>query len=819
MLLSASMVKVVSNWLTGDSEMARAVRGHDWSATPLGPLELWPLSLRIASSMVLDHPLPMVLCWGSELIALYNDAYRPLLGKKPEALGRSFLEVWGEARATIAPQIERAFAGETIRLEDAPFTLERLGRPEEAFFNYTFSPVWDGMGRIVGVLNPAFETTEHVLAERRRAAHQEALRESEERQAFLLELSDALQPLAEAADIQQAASYLLGQHLGASRIMYAEVYGVGDDAEVIIRSQHVREGTRFPERFPYKMVSEGFADETFQANGRVIVSDVASDPRLREDVRHVWLAGGIAAQAAVPLIKNGRVVCAIGVHASRPREWSSAEITLIADVAERTWAAAERARAESAQRESEARFAQFAASSSDALWIRNARTLAMEYASPAIQTIYGVPPEALLGDPKHWAALIVPEDRDAALEHLERGRNGEAVTHEFRIVRVSDGAFRWIRNTDFPLYDEDGRIERVGGIAQDITEAKQSIKHHAILLAELQHRVRNLLAMIRSVTARTGDTADSVEDYRNRLEGRLRALARTQTLLTRTANAGVDLATLVREEIRGQAEHDDQYRLSGPELLLAPKAAEVLTLAVHELATNALKYGALAEPHGRVIIAWMVIYQSGEPWLRFDWDEDKGSGVPPPQRKGFGTELITRRVPYELHGRGSLAFEPTGVRCCLEFPLVRGDSILETDAVTLQTTIAGGELDMTGEANLAGARVLVVEDDYYLALDSQRALQQAGAVVLGPCPDERTALQVIEHDSPGYAVVDINLGHGASFTVASALQSKGIPFVFVTGYDDVVIPEAFSDVVRLRKPVELRQVVRAVAQKALDASS
>ncbi|MBO1019222.1 sensor histidine kinase [Methylobacterium sp. SD274] len=101
-----------------------------------------------------------------------------------------------------------------------------------------------------------------------------------------------------------------------------------------------------------------------------------------------------------------------------------------------------------------------------------------------------------------------------------------------------------------------------------------------------------------------GDTADSVEDYRNRLEGRLRALARTQALLTRTANAGVDLATLVREEIGGQVEHDDQYRLSGPELLLVPKAAEVLTLAVHELATNALKYGALAEPHGRVIIAW-----------------------------------------------------------------------------------------------------------------------------------------------------------------------------------------------------------------------
>lgn len=245
----------------------------------------------------------------------------------------------------------------------------------------------------------------------------------------------------------------------------------------------------------------------------------------------------------------------------------------------------------------------------------------------------------------------------------------------------------------------------------------------------------------------------------------------------------------------------------------------MLTLAVHELATNALKYGALAEPQGRVLVTWSITYQDAQPWLRFDWIEEKGSTVSPPGREGFGTQLITRRIPYELKGRASLEFGPKGVQCRMEFPLVEGASVLETDAVTLRTTISGGALDMAGEVNLAGARVLVVEDDYYLALDTQRALQQAGAVVLGPCPDERTAHQVIEHDSPGCAVVDINLGHGPSFAVASALQAQSIPFVFVTGYDDVVIPEEFSAVPRLRKPVELRQIVRAAAQIALGASS
>ncbi|WP_238191403.1 HWE histidine kinase domain-containing protein [Methylobacterium frigidaeris] len=120
---------------------------------------------------------------------------------------------------------------------------------------------------------------------------------------------------------------------------------------------------------------------------------------------------------------------------------------------------------------------------------------------------------------------IVPEDRDVALRHLEHARRGETAVHEFRIRRPSDGAFRWITNTDFPLRDN-GDIPRVGGIAEDVTEARLAAEHSAVLLAELQHRVRNIMAMIRSATWRTGEQAASVPEYAELMIGRLLALAR-----------------------------------------------------------------------------------------------------------------------------------------------------------------------------------------------------------------------------------------------------------------------------------------------------
>ena len=793
------------SFIVGESELARRIRAHPWAETELGPPDTWPDSLKTLVSVMLAANQQMYTVWGPNQLLLYNDRYIEVLqSHHPTALGRPFLEVWREIADDLRPLVENAYAGIPTYQDDITLMLERDGRTVEAHFTYSFTPVFNDAGGVDGFICHCIETTEQVKAAR-------VIRESEERQAFLLKLSDALRPLADPIDIEETASRVLGEYLDVDRIAYGTIEN--DDVATITRDYRRPgfasvAGTYRPHDF------DPMVADVLCAGKTIAVSRIATDPVMNEQARSNYAHYGIGALVAVGLRKGGRWVAALLVH-SGPRAWTASEITVIEQVADRTWAAIERARVEAALLASEARFQQFAAASASALWIRDAATLTMEYVSPAIAGIYGAAPETFLTGIEHWAASIVPDDRDVALAHIDKARRGEAVVHEFRIQRASDRAFRWIRDTSFPLYGEDGGIQRIGGIAEDVTQAKLAGEHTGVLLAELQHRVRNIMAMTRSIVARTGERSESVADYTTLILGRLLAMARVQALLTRAANVSVGIRSLVHDEVSVQAQHEGQYVLDGPEIALSPKAAEVLTLAIHELATNALKYGALSVQDGTVTVRWATFEQRGRTWLGLDWSE---AGAPiqvaspdRPRRRGFGTELIEGRIPYELKGKGTVAIAPEGARCRLEFPLTGGASILETGAPQ-QATVFGGALDMTGEADLSDRRVLVVEDDYYLATDSARALRGAGAEVMGPCASEEDARAALNDLRPDAVVLDINLGTGATFKLAEHLKDNGIPFVFVTGYDPDVIPAEFDGVERLEKPVQLRQVVGAVAR-------
>ena len=625
---------------------------------------------------------------------------------------------------------------------------------------------------------------------------------------LLAQIGDDLARLSSPDEIIQAVGARLGSALHLSGCIFANVDEAANEATIhhgwnTADVASLRQTFKLADYFGEEFRRAGRAGET------LVVRDTMHDKRANAEA---YARLNLGSFVTVPFLRHSRWVANITATTRGPRDWHAGEITLLQEVANRVFPRIERARAEASLRESEKRFQQFAAASASALWIRNAETLEMEYASPAIANIYGIDPVDFLDGVELLAASIVPEDRDRALGHLNESRHGEAVVHEFRIQRRSDQAFRWVRNTDFPLIDLQGRVQRIGGIAEDVTEAKLAVEHQGVLLAELQHRVRNIMAMIRSMVRRSAEGAADVGEYQSLLEGRLLALARVQALLTRQANAGGSLRDIIHSEVSAQAHHEGQFELVGPDVQLSPKAVEVLTLALHELSTNALKYGALSVAEGCVRVKWALFEKRGRSWLGIDWTETGAPSRGPTTRRGFGSDLIEGKIPYELGGTGRIVIEPSGARCRLEFPLKDGESILETDA-PVPATVFGGTLDMTGAPDLTSRNVLVVEDDYYLAGDTAAALRGAGAEVLGPCPSEEAALDLLETETPSHAVLDLNLGGGGPrFEIAHTLKARGVPFIFLTGYDPDVVPPDFADVVRLQKPVPLRTIVETIEQ-------
>jgi two-component sensor histidine kinase len=207
-------------------------------------------------------------------------------------------------------------------------------------------------------------------------------------------------------------------------------------------------------------------------------------------------------------------------------------------------------------------------------------------------------------------------------------------------------------------------------MTQDITAQVSAAEHQKLLLAELQHRVRNMLAVIRSIIRRTGDSSDSVEDFASHLEGRITALARIHAVVTRDPLAGFDLAELIADELRASAAREGkQFSLSGPSVRIKPKAAESIGLTMHELATNALKYGALTVPRGFIRIEWRLDEGDTNGWLVIEWIETGMSGRQlGAHRQGSGTTLLEQLLPYDVGARVDRRFDPSGLRCEIRLP-------------------------------------------------------------------------------------------------------------------------------------------------------
>lgn len=482
----------------------------------------------------------------------------------------------------------------------------------------------------------------------------------------LLALSDTLRALDDPAAIQGEAARLAGERLGTARAFYAE----HRDGSIRIDRDHARGLPSLVGSHPANTLGRGPLD--YYARGEAIaVAHSAADPRLDAADRAHLGASGVVACAGAGVVENGELVASFTVQDRKRRDWTAAELTLVREVAERTRDAVARARDATAIRASEARFRQFGDHSADTLWIMDAAAGRLEYLNLAFDTMFGEPRATVMADLSRWRALVHPEDRAFAGATLPRAMAGEAVTIEYRIVRPFDGSVRWVRDSGFPLRGEDGRVQRVAGIVQDITERKRAEDQQRLLLAELQHRVRIMLGAIRSIARRTADSSATVEDYRTHFEGRLAAFARAQNRLVRDPGRAVDLEAIVADELLAQhARPGERATYAGPEVRLTSRMADQLGLALHELATNAVKYGALGKPDGHLTVRWRVDRADAGKVLHFEWIEHvPGHGVMPPAHGGFGTDLLRHGLADDLDAIVDLDFQPQGLRCVVDVPL------------------------------------------------------------------------------------------------------------------------------------------------------
>lgn len=329
-------------------------------------------------------------------------------------------------------------------------------------------------------------------------------------------------------------------------------------------------------------------------------------------------------------------------------------------------------------------------------------------------------------------------------------------------------------------------------------ERREADVRQKTLNEELNHRVKNILALIKSLVSQDGGEGHDVSSYAAALRGRIIALANAHDQVVRSDGGG-HLATLVRAELGPYASRD--LSVEGPDIVLDARAYSVLALVLHELATNAAKYGALSVAHGRLVVRWIVTPQGD---CDLEWRESGGPPVTTPTRSGFGASLIRRSVPFDLGGESEIDYAPDGLRARLSLPAAFFEARVAADPPPTPTTAQ----DAARPLPLGGQRVLLVEDQYVIALDAEQILRESGASEVWIAATPAEAERALAEMRPDFAVLDVNLGRTTSVGVAERLCLIGVPFIFATGYGDSrMIPENFRDVPVVRKPYSAAALV------------
>lgn len=464
----------------------------------------------------------------------------------------------------------------------------------------------------------------------------------------MYQFTDRLHRATTSADIYQAALDAIRQSLGCERasillfdntgiMKFVAWWGLSDS---------------------YRKAVEGHSP--WRADARdpeiICIPDVNSAD-LPSDLRSVVKAEGIRALAFIPLIVRGRLIGKFMTYHDAPRRFGDADKDLSITIARQLAFSIERMRAEEERRLAEQAsrlLNSIIKNSSDAIISRDLYGVITSWNRGAAR-MYGYSAEEMIGQS---LAKLIPADRqeneDAVLGRI---RDGEAPEPYETVRRRKDGKLIDVFVTVSPVRDDAGNVIGASKIARDITERKQAQARQELLTQEIQHRTKNLFAVVHSVVARSFAGKKTVREAEEAVLNRLHSLAKTHAMLIDKDWQGAELADVVGTEMSPYA---DRVRANGPCVLLGAKAAQNFALAIHELATNATKHGALSNSTGRISIEWQLDEPAGA--LIFRWQERDGPPVKPPGAKGFGSAVLEHVMADYFSETPNMNFDPGGVR-------------------------------------------------------------------------------------------------------------------------------------------------------------
>ena len=673
------------SFLGDGSEMGQMMEGLDWSKSPLGPPDEWSSSLRSVVSLMISSRFPMFVAWGDQLGFLYNDAYAQILGEKhPDALGRPFQDVWHEIWADLAPLVEEALSGAASWLEDLPLTMNRHGYEEDTWFTFSYSPVRDDDGNVRGLYCACTETTEKILAIRRNKAERERL-EGLFAQApgFMAMLTG---PEHRFELVNAAYQHLIGDReiLGLTvREALPELEEQGfvklldsvySSGEPFIGRQQPLQLRRSPSQqlvqayvnFIYQPIkdNEGKVTGIF-AEGYEVTEERAFQERLASHALTLETLNrtGAALASELDLDKIVQQVTDAGIALTSAQFGAFFYSTVDARGEALVLYSLSGAERSQFDQFGHPRATDIFKPTFDGTGIVRSDDITKDPRYGRLAPHFGMPKHHL--PVKSYLAVPVKSRTGKAIGGLFFGHEQAAVFSEMHEELIKGIASQAAIAFDNAQLFREAQVE--------IAQRKAVEERQVLLINELNHRVKNTLAIVQGLAHQSFKNVARSDEARTSFGARLHALSAAHNLLTRQNWEKALLSETIADAVTATAgDGAGRIKCHGPDVLLPPQTVVSLAMTVHELSTNAIKYGALSSEDGIVTVEWHIRKGDNGLHLHIEWTEAGGPLVAEPEKKGFGTRMIERGLASELQGEVKLIFRPSGLQCIIDAPLPEG---------------------------------------------------------------------------------------------------------------------------------------------------